>query len=103
MANNLNLVDVLNALLRQDLSSFIQRVFATVDPGSIYHRNWHIDAIAHQLERVERGEITRLGQGDIAGTGREQGVPRDHLCRVELGQPRADLDVCQVELGHRSA
>lgn len=60
MTNDLNKVDAFNALMRQDLSSFIQRVFATVDPGSTYHHNWHIDAIAHQLERIERGEITRL-------------------------------------------
>ena len=60
MANDLDLIRVFNALMRDDLSSFIQRVFATVDPGSTYHHNWHIDAIAHQLERVERGEITRL-------------------------------------------
>ncbi|WP_433989466.1 hypothetical protein SuNHUV7_41060 (plasmid) [Pseudoseohaeicola sp. NH-UV-7] len=60
MANDLNPVDVFNAVLRQDLSSFIQRVFATVDPSSAYQHNWHIDAIAHQLERIERGEITRL-------------------------------------------
>lgn len=60
MANDLDLVRVFNALMRQDLSSFIQRVFKTVDPGSTYHHNWHIEAIAHHLERVERGEITRL-------------------------------------------
>lgn len=60
MANDLNPVDVFNAVLRQDLSSFIQRVFATVDPGSAYRHNWHIDAIAHQLQRIEQGEITRL-------------------------------------------
>jgi hypothetical protein len=41
-------------------SSFIQRSFATVDPGSSYSHNWHIDAIAYQLERIARGEIRRL-------------------------------------------
>lgn len=53
-------LQVLNALLRRDLSSFIARVFETVDPGSTYQHNWHIDAIAYQLERIARGEITRL-------------------------------------------
>ena len=47
-------------LMRKDLSSFIQRSFTTVDPGSRYDHNWHIDAIAHALERVARGELTRL-------------------------------------------
>jgi len=49
-----------NVLLRTDLSSFIQRAFKSIDPGSTYLHNWHIDAIAHQLERIERGDISRL-------------------------------------------
>jgi predicted phage terminase large subunit-like protein len=31
-----------------------------VAPGAVYQHNWHIDAIAWQLERVMRGECTRL-------------------------------------------
>ncbi len=58
--NKINSADLLAALLRSDLSSFIQRSFATVDPGSTYRHNWHIDAIAHQLQRVARGETKRL-------------------------------------------
>ncbi|MDU8912249.1 phage terminase large subunit [Aestuariicoccus sp. MJ-SS9] len=58
--NELDDIAVLNALLRSDLSSFIQRSFATVAPGSAYLHNWHVDAIAHQLDRVVGGEITRL-------------------------------------------
>lgn len=50
----------LAVVLRKDLSSFVQRCFATVDPGSQYNHNWHVDAIAHQLMRIERGEINRL-------------------------------------------
>lgn len=60
MMIDLNPVDVLNAVLRSDLSSFIQRSFATVAPGSTYQHNWHIDAIAHQLARVGQGENRRL-------------------------------------------
>ena len=52
--------DVLRALVRSDLSSFIQRAFSTVDPGNAYQHNWHIDAIAHELDRIANGEITRL-------------------------------------------
>ncbi len=51
---------VLHVLYRCDLSSFIQRAFETVNPGMRYLHNWHIDAIAYQLERIERGEINRL-------------------------------------------
>jgi len=57
---NTDPADLLTVLLRRDLSSFIQRSFATVDPGSPYSHNWHIDAIAYQLERIARGEIQRL-------------------------------------------
>ncbi len=38
--------DVLTQLLRQDLSSFIQKTFQTVSPADVYRHNWHIDAIA---------------------------------------------------------
>jgi predicted phage terminase large subunit-like protein len=51
---------VLQAILRQDLSSFIARSFKTLDPGTPYLPNWHIDAIAWQLMRVWRGECKRL-------------------------------------------
>jgi len=60
MTHELDRIALLNAVLRKDLSSFIQNCFATVDPGSPYQHNWHIDAIAHQLERIAGGEITRL-------------------------------------------
>lgn len=52
--------DVRRALLRQDLSSFIQRSFMTVDPGATYRHSWHIDAIAHHLELIASGKIRRL-------------------------------------------
>ncbi len=58
--SNMNPADILAVVLRRDLSSFIQRSFATVDPGTQYKHNWHIDAIAWQLERVARGDIRRL-------------------------------------------
>ena len=51
---------IFHSLMRQDLSSFIQRAFVTVNPGGPFQQNWHIDAIACQLERVARGEIRRL-------------------------------------------
>ncbi|MGJ8606263.1 MAG: phage terminase large subunit [Marivita sp.] len=56
----INDTDLLSVLLRNDLSSFIQRSFATVDPAGRYLHNWHIDAIAHQLEQVALGTTRRL-------------------------------------------
>ena len=48
------------SLLRNDLSAFIQKSFQIVTPGGQYHHNWHIEAIAHQLQRCLDGEINRL-------------------------------------------
>ena len=51
---------LLDALLRQSLSAFVQKTFATVDPGTPYSHNWHIDLIAEYLEACTRREIKRL-------------------------------------------
>ncbi len=51
---------LINALLRTDFEMFLRRCFMTLNPGAQYLPNWHIRAIAHQLERVQRGEISRL-------------------------------------------
>lgn len=50
----------LAALLRGDFASFIAKSFNTVSPGKTFLPNWHVRAIAHQLERVRRGEVKRL-------------------------------------------
>jgi predicted phage terminase large subunit-like protein len=52
--------DLLNAILRNDFLSFLQRCMATLNPGMPFLLNWHLQAIAYQLERVRRGEVTRL-------------------------------------------
>src|SRR5262249_58540279 len=51
---------LLRAILRTDLVSFIEKCFATLEPGKDYFDNWHIHAIAYQLERVWRGGGKRL-------------------------------------------
>jgi predicted phage terminase large subunit-like protein len=50
----------LAALLRTDLGSFVRKCFQTILPGTPYLPNWHIDAIIHQLVRVQSGDIARL-------------------------------------------
>jgi len=49
-----------DAILRQDFTSFIEKVFATVCPGQIYSPNWHIEVIADRLEACRLGRIKRL-------------------------------------------
>ena len=43
-----------------DLASFIRKCFQTLEPNSEFLPNWHIHAIAYQLEQVRRGNIKRL-------------------------------------------
>src|SRR5262245_31322639 len=51
---------VFAALLRSDLRSFVWECFQTILPGTPYLPNWHVDAIVHQLMRVQAGDISRL-------------------------------------------
>jgi predicted phage terminase large subunit-like protein len=51
---------LLDAILRGDFVNFLYRCFLQLNPGAQFLPNWHIRAIAHQLDRVRRGEITRL-------------------------------------------
>ena len=51
---------ILAALLRTDLRYFIWKSFQTILPGTVYLPNWHIDAIVHQLMRVQAGDVSRL-------------------------------------------
>ena len=48
------------ALLRSDLRFFVRKSFNTILPGTRYLPNWHIDAIVHQLMRVQAGDLSRL-------------------------------------------
>lgn len=51
---------LLRAFLREDLSLFVRKAFLTLEPGTPYLHNWHIDHLCWQLMRVERGELRRL-------------------------------------------
>ena len=51
---------LLDALLRNKFEYFLERCLATLNPGMPFLPNWHIKAIAYQLERVRRGEVKRL-------------------------------------------
>ena len=50
----------LEAVLRNDLASFIQRSFQTIVPAADYQDNWHIEAIAWHLQQCLDGQIKRL-------------------------------------------
>lgn len=50
----------LNHLLRTDLMTFVKTTFQALEPGTTFADNWHIRAMIHRLEQVERGECRRL-------------------------------------------
>jgi hypothetical protein len=50
----------LDAGLRDRLHLFVQKSCTTLNPGTPFEPNWHIEAMCHQLERVRRGEVQRL-------------------------------------------
>lgn len=51
---------LVSAIVRDSLAATIEMSFATISPGQAYIPGWHIEAMAYQLERLERGEINRL-------------------------------------------
>ncbi|RYE05907.1 MAG: terminase [Rickettsiaceae bacterium] len=52
--------NVVNYLVKKDLYSFINKVFNTVNPGTDYQSNWHIELISDYLNAVQNGQIKRL-------------------------------------------
>jgi hypothetical protein len=51
---------LLDELTRRDFASFLMRAFPIVRGGAELVHNWHLDAIAWQLQRVRQGECRRL-------------------------------------------
>ena len=51
---------VVAAILGTDFYAFIQAVFPIVSSGDRFLRNWHIEAMSHELSRVLKGETRRL-------------------------------------------
>lgn len=51
---------LLNAILRTEFASFLIKTFMEISGCDRFLRNWHIEAIAWQLDRIRRGDNTRL-------------------------------------------
>jgi len=47
-------------LARRNLFLFIQKTWHVVEPKKEFISNWHIEEMCHQLERVTKGETSRL-------------------------------------------
>lgn len=46
--------------LAQDLRAFIRSAWTVLEPATVYHHGWHIDAIAEHLEAAYAREIRKL-------------------------------------------
>lgn len=53
-------LDALKSVLRSDFSSFVAKCFAYLNPGQLYHANWHLDAVGYQLQQCLDGKTKRL-------------------------------------------
>ncbi len=56
----MNQTRILQAILRDELVFFIEKCFGTISKGDRFIRNWHIDAIAHELSSCRHGTQNRL-------------------------------------------
>ena len=50
----------IKALYRSNFPAFVRFAFRELNPNQPLIDTWHIDVLADHLERVARGEITRL-------------------------------------------
>ena len=51
---------VLQKIMRNDFRAFLRKAFPSIRGGSPLAWNWHLDAIANQLSRIESGSNSRL-------------------------------------------
>src|ERR1051325_6964740 len=51
---------LVDAVLRSDFKFFLRRCALTLNPNTPLRWNWHLDALAYQLDRIIRGETNRL-------------------------------------------
>lgn len=56
----MNKKSFLKYILKNNLPSYIHKVFTEINPRNNYYSNWHIDLICEYLNEVENGNIKRL-------------------------------------------
>ncbi|RVQ65008.1 terminase [Croceicoccus ponticola] len=52
--------DIWDAMTRLDFLTFVSRVMAELEPGTVYEENWHLEVIADRLLAVQDGANRRL-------------------------------------------
>lgn len=53
-------VAFMRELRRRDFSAFLEKAWPHISGGELLDWNWHLDAIACQLQRIEQGQTRRL-------------------------------------------
>ena len=87
---------LLNELLRRDFTAFARTAWAWISAGEPMKWNWHLDAIAHQLERVAKGENLRLIVAIPPRNGKSKMISVIWLAWMHGHDPRAQLCRCQL-------
>jgi hypothetical protein len=49
-----------SAVLRTDFRPFVEKCFLHLNPGQVYHDNWHVDVLTHALKECLKGNQKRL-------------------------------------------
>ena len=52
--------DIWDDMARRDFVTFVARVMAVLEPGTLYEDNWHIELMAQRLLAVQAGDTKRL-------------------------------------------
>ena len=60
MTDRISESELFDVVLRQDFVSFLAKTFMEVSGGDQFIHNWHLHAIAWELEQIMRGNNTRL-------------------------------------------
>jgi hypothetical protein len=86
----------LSLILKEDLTSFIERSFYELHPGQKLDLAPHIEVVATKLEAVRRGETNRL----IINLPSEIPLRLGGLCRLASGsRSRKACDLCELRAG----
>jgi predicted phage terminase large subunit-like protein len=52
--------NVFRALMRENVLAFTEKAFVELNPTTVFHRNWHHQALAYHLQRILDGRTKRL-------------------------------------------
>ena len=66
---------VIDAILRSDLYSFVQKVFPLVSPGAAFAPNWHVEAITYALRGFSPERLNASSSLCLHGVSNRSALP----------------------------